>query len=80
METENPADAAAMWLEMKNLCEKAMAAIQAYKDLYPYCGTSELYDLSLACWSEAEDRRQANGKDAECMNKPIPAGLFPKQS
>jgi len=72
------AEAAALWLEMKNLCEKAMSVIQTYKDLYPACGTSELYDLTLACWSEAEDRRRANAKDAECMSKPIPEGLFPK--
>jgi ribonucleotide reductase beta subunit family protein with ferritin-like domain len=74
----NPADAASLWLEMKNLCEEAMNVVQAYKELYPACGTSELYDLALACWSEAEDRRRANAKDAECLNKPIPVGLFPK--
>jgi hypothetical protein len=75
-----PADAAALWLEMKNLCEKAMTVLQTYKDLYPDCGTSELYDFTLACWSEAEDRRRANAKDAEWMSTPIPAGLFPNQN
>jgi len=80
MGKEDPAAAATLWLEMKNLCEKAMTVLRVYKDLYPLCGTSELYDLTLACWSEAEDRRQANAKDAEWMSKPIPAGLFPSQS
>ena len=73
MRKEDPGEAAAIWLEMKNLCEKAMTVLQTYKDVYPFCGTSELYDFTLACWSEAEDRRRANAKDAECMSKPIPA-------
>ncbi len=77
MRMAEPGEAAAIWLELKQLCEKAMGAIQEYKDLYPSCGAPELYDLTLACWSEAEDRRLANAKDAECMSKPIPAGLFP---
>jgi hypothetical protein len=77
---EDPFEAAALWLDMKNLCERAMTAIREFKDLYPYCGAPELYDLTLACWSEAEERRQANAKDAEWMSKPIPAGLFPNQS
>ena len=76
----DPAEAASLWLEMKSLCEKAMTVLQTYKELYPACGTPELYDLALACWSEAEDRRRANAKDAECLTKPIPEGLFPKQN
>src|SRR5580658_1476318 len=77
MDTEDPAIAAGLWLELKNLCGKAMTVLQAYKELYPQCGTPALYDFTLACWSEAEDRRRANAKDAEWMSKPIPAGLFP---
>jgi hypothetical protein len=53
MDMEDPGEAAALWLEMKTLCEKAMKVLQTYKDLYPYCGTPELYDFTLACWSEA---------------------------
>jgi hypothetical protein len=80
MHKEDPEEAAVLWLELKNLCEKAMTVLRTYKDMYPHGGASELYDFTLACWSEAEDRRQANAKDAECLNKPIPAGLFPKQN
>src|SRR6266567_7749430 len=47
------ANAAAMWKQVSNFCESALKVLRMLKDVYPGCGTPELYDLALDYRTEA---------------------------
>ena|SRR6266550_4444003 len=72
----DPKDAAQLWKEMATFCENAIKVLKDVKDIYPHCGTPELYNLALDYWSESHKRHEQNLKDSECASQ-IPAGLFP---
>ena len=78
LRTPDPAEAAALWKEMSELCENALKALRTLKDSYPNCGTPELYDLTLDYKSESDKRYYQNLQDSECAKTPVPKGLFPK--
>jgi len=67
-----------MWKGMNELCDQALSALKHLKDVYPNCGTPELYDLTLDYKSAAYKRYTENLQDSECRNTPLPTGLFPK--
>jgi hypothetical protein len=48
------------------------------RDIYPGCGTPELYDLALDYMREADKRYYQNLQDSECAKTQIPKGLFPE--
>lgn len=75
----HPESACTIWKGMMNFCDEAVNALRKVKDLYPHCGTPELYDLALDYRRAAEERYLDNKQDSECQT-PIPAGLFPKKS
>jgi hypothetical protein len=75
----SPDAAAALWKGMVEQCDQALRVLRMFKDLYPNCGTPELYNLTLDYRREAEDRYRQNSEDAQCQMA-IPAGLFPNQS
>ncbi len=77
---EDPSKAADLWKDMEELCQAALTELKELKEVYPHCGTPELYDLSLDYMIAAQNRRSQNMEDAECLNMPVPAGLFPTQS
>jgi hypothetical protein len=74
-----PEQAAMLWKQMRDLCDKALASLQKWKDKYPRSGTAELYDLTLDYRQAADIRYAQNLKDSECPMTPQLAGLFPKQ-
>ena len=76
----DPALAATLWKSLMEFCENALRVLQSLKDLYPYCGAPELYDLALDYRSEAEKRYHQNLQDSECVKMQPPAGLFPKMN
>jgi len=80
VQTPNPAEAAAMWKKMSDLCENALRALRNLKNVFPNCGTPELYDLTLDYKAEADKRYYQNLQDSECAKIPAPEGLFPKTS
>lgn len=76
----SPQEAADLWKNMVELCEAALQTLLTLKDLFPNCGTYELYDLTLDYRKEAEERYNQNLQDTKCQNLPIPAGLFPTKN
>jgi len=74
----DPREAANHWQWMTNLCDTALEILKELKDVYPHCGTPELYDLVLDYRSAAYRRYTDNLQDAECQSSEIPVGLFPK--
>ena len=73
----DPAKAATLWKEMEELCQEALTHLKDLKDVYSDCGTLELYDLTLDYMIAAQNRYTQNREDAECLNVPVPRGLFP---
>ena len=74
-----PEAATALWKAMIEQCDDALRVLRKLKDLYPDCGTPELYDLTLDYRREVEERYRQNLEDSQCQ-MPIPAGLFPNQN
>ena len=74
----DPAEAAKRWEYMEKFCDQALKVLKAYKDIYPYCGTPELYNLALDYRLAATDRLNENTQDAEWLktHPTRPAGLF----
>jgi len=70
------AKAAGLWKEMEELCQGALTELKELKEVYPQCGTPELYDLTLDYMIAAQGRRSQNMEDAECLTMPVPNGLF----
>ena len=80
MRESNPEAAARLWKHMSELCDRALAVLKEVKDMYPDCGTPELYDLTLDYKNAADKRFYQNLEDAECAQTPPPKGLFPTPS
>ena len=74
------ANAALQWKDMTRFCESALTVLRLLKDVYPGCGTPELYDLTLNYRSEAERRYFQNLEDSEWARIPAPKGLFPQMN
>ena len=75
-----PATAAKLWKEMSQLCDHALIALKRLKEKHSYCGTPELYNLTLDYKNAADKRHYQNLEDAECAQTPPPRGLFPQMS
>lgn len=73
-----PGKAAEHWKWMDNLCDSALRILKRLKDVYPHCGTPELYDLVLDYKSAAYRRYLDNLQDFKCQDHQIPPNLFPK--
>jgi hypothetical protein len=76
----DPAKAMSLWEEMVRFCEDALNVLSGLREVYPQCGTHELYDLALDYRREAQDRYLSNREDSECVTTQIPAELFPKKN
>ena len=76
----DPATAAKLWKRMSELCDRSLAVLKEFKDKYSFCGTPELYDLTLDYKIAADKRHYQNLEDAECVQTPPPNGLFPPTS
>jgi len=72
----DPAKAAIVWKEMEELCQAALTELKELKEVFPQCGTPELYTLTLDYMIAAQERRSQNMEDAECLKMPVPDGLF----
>lgn len=62
---------------MSDFCATAMKTLSGLKAKYPYCGTSELYDLALDYKIACDLRHNNLLAELECANQNLPAGLFP---
>jgi hypothetical protein len=79
IQEKSPEAAAELWKTMVVFCEESLNVLRKLKDLYPHCGTPQLYDLSLDYRQEAQERYLSNLEDSKCQT-PIPDRLFPKLS
>jgi hypothetical protein len=71
--------AALLWKTMDDFCDQALKSLKQWQEVFPNCGTPELYDLTLDYKNEAYKRYSQNLQDAdECLKNPPPHGLFPK--
>ncbi len=75
---EDAGEAAQLWKEIRDLCRSALKELKELKDVYPECGTPELYNLTLDYMLEADKRYYQNLEDSECAKTPLPQGLFPE--
>lgn len=73
----DPGEAAELWESMSKLCASALSEISQWTQVYPNCGTPELYDMVLDYKSVCDQRAAENREDAECLKTPPPKGLFP---
>jgi hypothetical protein len=80
LQQESPEEAARLWKAMSVFCDAALASLGKLKDIYPDCGTPELYDLALDYKLQADKRFYQNLEDTECAKTEIPKGLFPTPS
>ena len=80
LQQEGPETAARLWKAMSVFCGAALASLGKLKDIYPACGTPELYDLALDYKLQADKRFYQNLEDAECAKTEMPKGLFPTPS
>ena len=76
----DPGKAAVLWKEMGELCDDALKKLKELKDIYPTCGTPELYNLTLDYKNAAHRRYLDNLEDSECATTLPPSGLFPHTS
>ena len=76
----DPGKAAVLWKEMGELCDEALKQLKRLKDVYPTCGTQELYNLTLDYKNAAHRRYMDNLEDSECTTMPLPSGLFPQMN
>jgi hypothetical protein len=74
----DPKKAATLWMEMSELCNRALVMLKQFKEIYSGCGTPELYDPTLDYKIAADQRHYQNLEDAQCAMTPMPKGLFPK--
>jgi hypothetical protein len=76
----NSSKAALLWKEMSELCDDALKRLKRLKEVYPHCGTPELYNLTLEYKNAAHRRYMDNLEDSECATMPLPTGLFPQMN
>lgn len=62
---------------MSDFCAQAMNILSGLKAKYPYCGTAELYDLTLDYKMACDQRYNNLLAEFECLNQNLPTGLFP---
>ena len=76
--TDTPAQERAVWQRMREFADVVIGALQHLKDLYPKCGTPELYNLALDYRLAADKRLSLTNESIQCQSLPIPDGLFPQ--
>jgi hypothetical protein len=66
---KEPADAARLWKDYLEWCDRALNALRKCKDRFPDAGADDLYDLALDYRNQAQSRYQNNIQDAEWQKK-----------
>jgi hypothetical protein len=62
-----------IWGQMSFFCRSALTVLSSLKHKYPYCGTSELYDM-VAC----DKRCRGAMEELACQTTDFPKGLLPE--
>jgi hypothetical protein len=75
---ENLSEIAETWKQMESLCSNSLQTLKKWKDKYPYCGTSELFDLALDYKLACSKRYASAVEEMECQKQDLPKGLFPE--
>jgi hypothetical protein len=78
--TDSPEQEAGIWRRMQEFANRVMDALKQLKDVYPKCGTPELYDLALDYRVAADKRLALITESIQCQNLPTPEGLFPRMT
>ena len=73
-------EVAHVWERMGLFCTAAVQRLTQLKQKYPYCGTPQLFDLSLDYKLACEKRLRSALEEIECQKQEIPKGLFPAQT
>jgi len=75
--TDDLKEVANVWERMGLFCTSSLHTLAKLKDKYPYCGTSELYDLTLDYKLACNKRYRSVMEEIECQKQDLPMGLFP---
>ena len=76
--TDTPEQEGAVWRRMREFADVVIEALKQLKDLYPSCGTPELYNLALDYRLAADKRLSLTNESIQCQSLPTPDGLFPQ--
>ena len=78
--TDTPEQEAEVWQRMQELAGVVIDTLKQLTEVFPNCGTSELYNLALD-YRLAADKRLANiSESIQCHGLPMPDGLFPRMT
>lgn len=75
--TDDLKEVANVWERMGMFCTSSLHTLAQLKNKYPYCGTSELYDLTLDYKLACNKRYTSVIEEIECQKQDLPTGLFP---
>lgn len=67
-----------IWADMSAFCLSALNILSRLKDKYPYCGTSELYDMVLDYKLASDKRYKGVMEELACQSTSLPQGLLPE--
>ena len=74
-------EASTVWDKVGAFADDILTVLASLKELYPHCGTPQLYDLALDYKLASQQRSADSKEEASCLNENrIPAGLFPAMS
>jgi hypothetical protein len=77
---DTPEQEAEVWRRMQEFAGAVIDALKQLTEVYPNCGTPELYNLALD-YRLAADKRLTNTNEAiQCQSLPKPEGLFPRMT
>lgn len=78
--TETPEQEAEVWRRMEEFAGVVIDTLKQLTEVFPHCGTPELYNLALD-YRLAADKRLANiSESIQCHGLPMPEGLFPRMT
>jgi len=78
--TDTLEEEAEVWRRMQEFAGAVVDVLKQLTEVFPNCGTPELYNLALD-YRLAADKRLANiSESLQCQNLPTPEGLFPRMT
>ena len=71
-------EVAEIWDRMGFFCNSSLHILAALRHKFPYCGTSQLYDLALDYKLACDKRYRGVLEELTCQTMEFPKGLLPE--
>ena len=69
---------AEIWKNLSGYCGSVLTTLAALREKYPFCSTTEVYDLALQYKEACEDRLRDVEEEIKCQKMDLPKGLLPE--